>query len=70
MGNATTPHVPVNLKGHTCDENSWCSAGEGYRGYECTCKDGFKKDDRGDCVRDVRVAVNHCKNNTCPYHCR
>lgn len=74
-----TPSVPFRFeiersrhscKGHTCDENSWCSAGEGYRGYECTCRDGFKKNHHGDCVRDVKVAVNHCKNNTCPYHCR
>lgn len=57
-------------KGHTCDENAWCSPGSGYKDYECTCKDGFKKDETGECVKDVHVAVNHCKNNTCPYHCR
>lgn len=63
-------HPPFRVQGHTCDENAWCSPGLGYGGYECLCKDGFKKDDRGDCVRDVRVAVNHCRRNTCPYHCR
>ncbi|CAM9839205.1 unnamed protein product, partial [Ectocarpus sp. 4 AP-2014] len=58
-------------KGNTCDDStSLCSAGQGYKDYECRCKDGFKKDERGDCVRDVRKFENPCRNNTCPYHCR
>lgn len=60
----------VSWQGHTCDEHSWCSPGDSYEVYECLCKEGFKKDSRGDCVREVKTAIDYCERNTCPYHCR